>query len=77
MPKSTELDKKFVAHLQRLGEDRAALAVLRQGLGQPPGTTPQMYPYVEPWFTVCSPSSARGEWYHGTPFCQCPQAQRE
>lgn len=51
MPKPTGLDKKFVAHLESLREDRAALAALRQGLGQPPGAAPQMYPYIEPWLT--------------------------
>ncbi len=30
-------------------EDRGALAHLRRGLGKPPGTVPQMYPYVAPW----------------------------
>ncbi|NLG51543.1 MAG: type I-E CRISPR-associated protein Cse2/CasB [Chloroflexi bacterium] len=41
----------FVIHLQSLAqrEDRAALAVLRRGLGQPPGTVAAMYPYVVRW----------------------------
>jgi len=41
-----QLDEKFVAYLQGLQvcEDRAALAALRRGLGQPPGTEPHMYP---------------------------------
>jgi len=41
----------FVAYLQRLNkeEQRGALAALRRGLGQPPGTVPAMYPYVVPW----------------------------
>jgi CRISPR system Cascade subunit CasB len=51
MAKPSELDKKFVAYLESLGEDRAALAALRRGLGQPPGAEPQMYRYVEPWLT--------------------------
>ena len=29
--------------------DRGALAALRRGLGQPPGTVPAMFPYVEPY----------------------------
>lgn len=49
MPEPIGLDKKFVAYLESLREDRAVLAALRQGLGQPPGAAPQMYPYVEPW----------------------------
>jgi CRISPR system Cascade subunit CasB len=36
----------FITYLETLAEDRAALAALRRGLGQPPGTVPEMYPYV-------------------------------
>lgn len=36
----------FVTYLETLAEDRAALAALRRGLGQPPGTVPDMFPYV-------------------------------
>jgi len=36
----------FVAYLESLREDRAALASLRRGLGQPPGTVPDMHRYV-------------------------------
>ena len=39
----------FIEHLLRLQEDRGALAALRRGLGQPPGTAPDMYRYVVPW----------------------------
>lgn len=56
----TSRDEKFVAYLESLREDRAALAALRRGMGQPPGTEPQMYPYVEPWL----PESSRG-WLEG------------
>ncbi len=49
MSKPTDLDEKFIAYLESLREDRAALAALRRGLGQPTGAEPQMYPYVEPW----------------------------
>jgi CRISPR system Cascade subunit CasB len=37
----------FVEYLGSLRDDRAALAALRRGLGQPPGTVPAMFPYVE------------------------------
>lgn len=37
----------FIEHLEGLREDRGALAALRRGLGQPPGTAPAMFPYVE------------------------------
>jgi len=39
----------FVTYLERLSEDRAALAALRRGLGQPLGTVADMYQYVVPW----------------------------
>jgi CRISPR system Cascade subunit CasB len=39
---------EFVNYLESLAAagDRAALAALRRGLGQPPGTAPDMFPYV-------------------------------
>lgn len=49
MTKISEHDQKFIGYLQTLVEDRAALAHLRRGLGQPPGTEPQMFPYVARW----------------------------
>ena len=39
----------FITYLEGLSQDRGALAALRRGLGQPPGTAPDMYPYVVPW----------------------------
>jgi CRISPR system Cascade subunit CasB len=39
----------FIDYLEGLREDRGALAALRRGLGQPPGTVADMYPYVVPW----------------------------
>lgn len=41
----------FIRYLQKLEADknRAALASLRRGLGQPPGTVADMYRYVEPF----------------------------
>ena len=41
----------FIRYLQKLadGEERGALASLRRGLGQPPGTVADMYRYVEPF----------------------------
>jgi len=39
----------FVRYLEGLREDRGALAALRRGLGQPPGTVADMYRYVVPW----------------------------
>lgn len=45
----------FVEYLTSLRENRGALAALRRGLGQPPGTTASMYPYIVPWL----PAKAR------------------
>lgn len=39
----------YVTYLEGLREDRGALAALRRGLGQPPGTVADMYRYVVPW----------------------------
>ncbi len=41
----------FIVYLQSLAEkqDRGALAALRRGLGQPPGTVAETFRYVEPW----------------------------
>ena len=42
----TTLEDYFITYLESLAEDRAALAALRRGLGQSPGHTPEMHPYV-------------------------------
>jgi CRISPR system Cascade subunit CasB len=42
----TTLENYFITYLETLAEDRAALAALRRGLGQPPGHAPEMHPYV-------------------------------
>lgn len=41
----------FIVYLQSLaeGQDRGALAALRRGLGQSPGTMAYTFRYVEPW----------------------------
>jgi len=39
----------FVEYLENVREDRGALAALRRGLGQPPGTVADTYRYVVPW----------------------------
>ncbi len=54
---------RFIEHLEELAgrEDRAALAALRRGLGQPPGTVAAMYPYVVPWLPAVA-----SRWYEDT-----------
>jgi CRISPR system Cascade subunit CasB len=39
----------FIEHLEKLTEDRAALAELRRGLGRAPGEAPGMFPYIIPF----------------------------
>ncbi|MFZ2486483.1 MAG: type I-E CRISPR-associated protein Cse2/CasB [Anaerolineae bacterium] len=39
----------FISYLQTLRDNRGALAALRRGMGQPPGTAREMYPYVVRW----------------------------
>jgi CRISPR system Cascade subunit CasB len=43
----------FIDYLEALASrgNRGALAALRRGLGQPPGTVAAMYPYVVPWLS--------------------------
>jgi CRISPR system Cascade subunit CasB len=50
-----ETKHKFIEYLEGLRDDRAALAALRRGLGQPPGTVPDMYRYVVPWLPADAP----------------------
>jgi len=53
----------FVRHLQELRENRGALAALRRGLGQPPGTVSSMYPYIVPWLKDNTPPSEEAAYY--------------
>jgi CRISPR system Cascade subunit CasB len=47
----SSLEERFINRLKELadGQERGALASLRRGLGQPPGTVADMYRYVEPF----------------------------
>jgi len=58
----TEADR-FINYLQMLREDRGALAALRRGLGQPPGTVSSMYPYVVRWLRDSIPPSEEAAYY--------------
>jgi CRISPR system Cascade subunit CasB len=46
---SEEAAHPFIGYLEGKRDDRGVLAALRRGLGQPPGTVTDMYPYVVPW----------------------------
>ena len=51
MPGNEDWTGQFVAHLESLRDQgkRGALAALRRGLGNPPGTVPAIYPQILPW----------------------------
>ena len=53
----------FITYLEGLRGDRAALAALRRGLGQPPGTVADMYRYVVPWLPDDSPPWREAAYY--------------
>jgi len=53
----------FVEYLESLRDDRAALAALRRGLGQPPGTVASMYPYVVRWLGDDTPPWQEAAYY--------------
>lgn len=58
-----ETKHPFIAHLETLREDRAALAALRRGLGQDPGTVPAMYPYVVAWLPTSASRTTETAYY--------------
>jgi CRISPR system Cascade subunit CasB len=39
----------FITYLETLTANRGVLAALRRGLGQPPGTVAEVYPYILPF----------------------------
>lgn len=45
----SDVDDRFVSHLEALREDRGAMANLRRGLGKVPGTVAEMHPLLLPW----------------------------
>ncbi len=53
----------FVDYLESLRDDRAALASLRRGLGQAPGTVADMYRYVVPWLPDDVPRRREDAYY--------------
>ena len=53
----------FVQYLLTLTDDRAALAALRRGLGRPPGTAPEMFPYVVPYLPAQAHPNEEAAYY--------------
>jgi len=56
-------EQPFITYLEGLREDRGALAALRRGLGQPPGTVTSMYRYVVPWLGDDVPAWREAAYY--------------
>lgn len=63
MSSSNREPHPFVQYLLTLVEDRAALAALRRGLGRPPGTVPEMFPYVVPYLPAQAHPNAEAPYY--------------
>lgn len=55
--------EEFIGYLESHRQDRATLAALRRGLGQPPGTVADMYPYVVPWLSEDTPPWREAAFY--------------
>ena len=53
----------FVTYLERLADDRGALAALRRGLGRPPGEDVAAYRYVVPWLHADAPRRMEAAYY--------------
>ena len=53
----------FIEYLESLRDDRAALAALRRGLGQPPGAVADMYRYIVPWLSDDAPPWQEAAYY--------------
>jgi CRISPR system Cascade subunit CasB len=54
----------FITYLESdLRDNRGALAALRRGLGQPPGTVASMYRYVVPWLSDDTPRWQENAYY--------------
>jgi CRISPR system Cascade subunit CasB len=58
----TQVDP-FIDYLESMRDDRAALAALRRGLGQPPGSAADMYRYVVPWLPDDAPRWREDAYY--------------
>jgi len=54
---------RFVEYLVEHADDRAMLAALRRGLGQPPGAVPEVSKYVQPWLGRDSSISTERGYY--------------
>ncbi len=76
---SKELSQKFIKYLISLkeSENRAALAQLRRGLGKPPGSVPQTYPYVVPWIQGISETESKAFFLVSSLFAMHPETAND
>lgn len=63
MAQPRDHDRQFIEHLEKLLDNRGALAALRRGLGKPPGRAPEMHPYVVPWLPAEPSAWAEAPYY--------------
>lgn len=63
MTKNPPRSDKFIEYLEQHREDRALLAALRRGAGQPPGTVPEVSKYVQTWLGEDAPTYLEEAYY--------------
>lgn len=65
MTRQSQPAQPFIDYLKSLAEsqNRGALAALRRGLGQPPGTAAETFRYVEPWLGERRSAAREGAYY--------------
>jgi CRISPR system Cascade subunit CasB len=63
MTKNPPKPDPFIQYLEEHREDRALLAALRRGAGQPPGASPEVSKYVQSWLSQDSPTYLEEAYY--------------
>jgi CRISPR system Cascade subunit CasB len=63
MSKNPPKPDPFIRYLEEHRDDRAMLAALRRGVGQPPGGSAAVSKYVQPWLWNDAPASLEGAYY--------------
>jgi len=63
MTKNPPRSDQFIEYLEQHREDRALLAALRRGAGQPPGASPEVSKYVQAWLGEDAPAYLEEAYY--------------
>jgi CRISPR system Cascade subunit CasB len=63
MTKIPSEPNRFIEYLEEHRDNRAMLAALRRGLGQPPGTVPEVSKYIQPWLADDAPAYLEETYY--------------